>query len=559
MAPDRERPMRVIPLAAALILALALLAGPVPAKPGTTLADAQRLAREGETEDALKTLAVLVTAEPGNVAAWRLLQDLRGALDGIQAGAHPDGTPETPTLVRRGLEARRLAPKEAAAALGTLLRDEAASPLFRLDLARALAAAGRASQAESELTRYIKEHPQDPEAHVLLGNSLRSRGKKTAARGAYEKALACTPGLAEPAVALARLLRDAKKGKAARALLEDARERYPRNPTLALGLADDQLRMGEAEAAVKTLRGAIDRKLAVGAGAVHMRLSQAYRLLGKLPETEASARKALEADPDCVPALRALGFVKQKKQDYDGALAEYEKVIQLRPDWPQGYVDVGFAKTRKEDRRGARKALEKALKLDKNHLDANLKMGIYYYLGENARKAKKHLEFVLKNDAECMPANRYLGYVLLAEGNPKKAMKYFERVSDGMPEDSNAMRMVGRALLEMGKLDKAVDAFRDAIGRDGKNAFAYFDLGKGLEKQEKFEDAEAAYRKSIALDAKLTHPNLYLAELVDEVRDEPDKALEFYKRYLELGGHDEGDTVKRRIEEIEKNSAKKKK
>jgi len=228
--------MRVIPLAAAVILALAVLAGPAPAKPGTTLADAQRLTREGEVPDALETLAVLITKEPGNVAAWRLLQDLEGARDANEGGGHPAGTPKTPALVRRGLEARRLPPKEAAAALGTLLRDEAASPLFRLDLARALAAAGRASQAESELTRYIKGHPQDAEAQVLLGNSLRSRGKKKAARTAYEKALTCTPGLAEPAVALAWLLRDAKKGKAARALLEDARERYPRNPTLALGL-----------------------------------------------------------------------------------------------------------------------------------------------------------------------------------------------------------------------------------------------------------------------------------------------------------------------------------
>ena len=72
------------------------------------------------------------------------------------------------------------------------------------------------------------------------------------------------------------------------------------------------------------------------------------------------------------------------------------------------------------------------------------------------------------------------------------------------------------------------------------------------------EDAEAAYRKSIALDPKLTHPYLYLAELIDEVQDEPEKALEFYKRYLELGGDDDGDTVSRRIEEIEKSSAKKK-
>ena len=58
--------------------------------------------------------------------------------------------------------------------------------------------------------------------------------------------------------------------------------------------------------------------------------------------------------------------------------------------------------------------------------------------------------------------------------------------------------------------------------------------------------------KSIELEPSLTHPYLYLAELLDDVQGDQDAALPYYKKYLELGGRDKGGSIQKRIEQIEK-------
>ena len=127
------------------------------------------------------------------------------------------------------------------------------------------------------------------------------------------------------------------------------------------------------------------------------------------------------------------------------------------------------------------------------------------------------------------------------------------------PKDFDSLRMMGNAYLRMGKLEDAIEAYQEAIGRNGKYGFAYFDLGRALEKQERFEDAAAAYRKAVQLDKTLPHPHLYLAELLDEILDEPEEALTHYKQYLDLDGHGEGGWIKKRIEQLERDIAEKNK
>ena len=537
-------------------ICVCLLAGaPLRVASADDLADARTLARSGSFDDAIRLVAKVTKAEPANVAALRFHQDLVRAW---QPKVDPTTVipVDTPLAIKAGLEARLLDGAKAAGALETVMKAEGTSPLFQLDLARAYLAADKASQADGVLGRFLKDTPDQPEAMVLHGLTLFARGKHTGGRSCLEKALTAVPGWDAAAVPLAAAYGRAKKDEDARRVLQDALSINPRQPLLLLALADDQMRVGDAATAVRTLRSVFEtegHKLPV-----HERLAEAHRQLKAYKDAEASAVKALGLDKDSVPALRTLGFVKQKRRDWAGALEAYEQVVTLQPDDPQAHVDVGFVKVISEDRRGARRSFERALKLDKHHLDANLKMGVYAYLGDDPKRAKKHLAVVLKSDKQNVPANRYMGYVLLREGKSKNAYKHFKIVSELREKDADSVRMMGKALLAMGKLDDAVASFREAIGRDDKNAQAYFDLAKGLQDQEQWEDAEAMFRKAIALDATFTHPNLYLAELLDEYQGDAEAALPYYKRYLELGGTDKGNTIDRRVKQIERELAEKK-
>ena len=363
-------------LAGALLLLLGLFAAPALAEDGPQEDSAlavRNLAQAGQFAQAVEVARRVLKANPGDVATARLAQDL------LRDTGHPDQCASViaagaPALVKKGLTARLLPPKKAQADLADLLKQEGASELFRLDLARAWLGRERAPQAEAEVKRYLAQHPEDAEAHTLLGDCLSARGKRVAARAAYEAALDVCPGLAAPTVALARLHANAGRDKAAAKVLGTAVAAFPDNPILLLAHAEERISAGELETATLILLRSLP--LEVEQAAVHARLSEVWRMREKLPAAEASAKSALGIDPDSARALRTLAFVKQKKKDFKGALELYAKAAVLRPRWAQIHADIGFIHVLLDEGKLARKALGTALDLDKQNVKANLELGL---------------------------------------------------------------------------------------------------------------------------------------------------------------------------------------
>ena len=443
-------------------------------------------------------------------------------------------------------------PKAAASGLAKLLTTEGAPSVFRLDLARAQMAVGRPSAAQADAERYVKSQPDDAEGHLVLAQVFVMRGKDQPARLAFMKVIELSPGHPRATAGLAKLLAETEPG-AALQVLSQALGVYPNNPDLRFALADAQIREEAFEDATLTLTGILE--LPVRKSVVHTRLAEVWRMRRdyRAAATSASAALADETITDDLRAraLRTQAFTKQKLGDLSGARADFRTALKFAPDWAQLHAEFAFVLALDDDLEGAEKCVEHALSLDKKLTHAHLTYGIVLYLAGKTKKAKKELGLVLKEDKESVPANRYLGYVLLEEGKPKTALKHFQRVAEALPDDADSMRMGGRSYLAMGKVDEALESFRSAIDRDPKDGFAHFDLGKALERKEEWDEAEAAYRQAIAVEDGLTHPHLYLAELLDQVQGEPEASLEHYKRYLELGGPDEGDVVAKRIEQLE--------
>jgi len=550
--PSAVLPSAVLPsavlLAAVLLSAVLLFALPARAEEAPSFASALELARDGQLTQARVAAQAVLAGDPANADAARLLQDVllaMGKTDEARA-AIPQAAPD---LIKRGLTARLLAGAAACPELAAVVKDPGAPKRFLLDLAAAQIAAGHDAAAESSANTFVKNHADDGEGLTVLGEVLAARRKNTGARKAFEQALAQVPGLARPAAGLAALHAQAGHEKKSRAVLQDALAVHPHHPTLLRALADDQARAGEYDEAVRTLGQVLG--MPVPKADVHARLGEVHRARRDYPKAEASAKAALALEKDHPGALRTRGFVKQKRKDLVGALADYESVAKLRPTWAQIHVDIAFIHFLNDKVVPAQRAIDVALKLDKKLPDAHLKAGLILFARGKGKLAKKSLGVVLKADRENVPANRAMGYILLDEGKPKNAIKHFRVVADQNETDSASMRMIGRCLLVMGKVDDAIESFREAVSRNDKDAFAYFDLGKGLEKLEKWDDAAAAYRRAITAEATLVHPHLYLARLLDEVLDEPEESLPHYKRFLELGGDDEGGSIKKRVEALE--------
>ena len=167
------------------------------------------------------------------------------------------------------------------------------------------------------------------------------------------------------------------------------------------------------------------------------------------------------------------------------------------------------------------------------------------------KDAKRAFTAVLKKNRDLPLVHRYLAYVALAEGKAKDAINSLETAHRLDPDDAGNLRLMGRAQLDLGKVDDAIDSLSEAVDLDPDDALAHFDLGKALEQKDEYDRAESEYRRAIELEADYPFPYLYLAELMDEIRDEPEEALELYKKYLELGGKDPSEDVKQRIKQLE--------
>jgi tetratricopeptide (TPR) repeat protein len=536
--------MRVALLMTIVLLAASTLA----AAPSKELELAKLMSREGRLDEAVKAAEAAHLAAPADAETARLYQDLLREKSGESIEWSPGSA--VPEILARYLNARALEPKKAELALKALAGEDGAPPQVKLDLALAALALGKIRTAENCVKEYLAKNPDDAEGHFVQGRVRHEDGKDHAAKAALRRAVTIEPHYAEATVLLASILRAGEEGTDARKLLKEALEVYPKNPVLVAGLGEDHFTEEEWQPATASFAKAVE--LRPGRMSYRVRQAESQLKLRKYDDVIATVTGALEIDAGHAVANATIGLAYEKKKDYEKALEHYRAAVKAEPKWIRAHVDVGFVHTLMGDYKKAEEALKKALKLDKKDPQANLSLGMVYYQLERAKDAKKHFSVVLKQNSDHLLANRLMGYVVLSEGKAKDAIKYFEKVSKLDPEDPDSLRMIGRAKLSLGKVQEALDSIYDALDRDPRFAPAQFDLGKTLEADQNFDGAREAYEKAIELDASYPDPHLYLAELLDEVDNEPEKALGHYRTYLELGGDDPYGDVKERIKQLEK-------
>jgi tetratricopeptide (TPR) repeat protein len=73
----------------------------------------------------------------------------------------------------------------------------------------------------------------------------------------------------------------------------------------------------------------------------HNNLGITFRNLGRLDESEASYRRALQINPDYAQAHNNLGATLQELGRLDDAVASYRRALQIKPDYAQAHANLG--------------------------------------------------------------------------------------------------------------------------------------------------------------------------------------------------------------------------
>ncbi|MGC8840253.1 MAG: tetratricopeptide repeat protein [Candidatus Sumerlaeaceae bacterium] len=479
--------------------------------------------------------------------------------------------------------------RQAERLMTTKLSDEQTSMVARL---KAEAHFGRAQrlldsmnflEANKELEKCVSTYEPFYRAHLFLGERLlqsaytQNQGIEEVLKGLQygEKEMTELERVKYHYLAGRALYQRGAYKEAATHFVEcvRAKDKYPAYADALDRAADCFVKMGEqtvlknAQETIANLQRALE--LDPKKAQAWFLLGKLYRDLGQTEKAIDAFQKLLEIDPNFPYGNQflALSFIDAK--DYDQALEQLNEEIKKRPDNYQAYVDRAEVQIQLGNYDKADKDLETVTSKDPSRWEAFLTRARLAFVQEEYDKAKENLMRVLALKPDAIEAHIIMGKVLRAQKDYDGAKKwlnnvvsYLEQIPDLTFKYKNYLAEAQTQLAEIDLQQESprqaetrlqialehVPNYPPALARlgDVKKRLAS-DVDHALRKKF-YREAENYYLQAIDADPK--NPDFYLALAILYHKNLKDtrKAVENYKKYLELGGKDKA-TVAKWIEE----------
>lgn len=426
---------------------------------------------------------------------------------------------------------RAIAAAETAARLRP---DEAAAHRLLGDLYHQ---AGRDDEAEQSVLAALERQPDDAVAQRLLGDVYTALGQTDAAAKSYDRALALLPaspnGEATVAVQRGDALVSAGRYAEALAAYESARTADPTQTEPLRGLGNAYFWQGEVEKAAAAYQTwaemapeDYEAPLLIGlAYANSARPDQA------IPALEAASRLA-EEKAICDPApLLVLAGLYWQQNDYDRAIATYQKALAIDPANADVHYILGRTYLLQERLEEAIAALRQAVALRPDDVQSLEALGQSYL----AEAAWAEALAVYQHLAELRPqeASVYLamGDAYSRLGRLEDAAAAYQRATE-LEASANAFTLLGLMKVQLGDIDGATASYRQALALDPNHAAAHQSLGNAYQMQGNPAEAAAEYRTAIAL-AETAFLQIQLGTVLGRL-GRGDEALAALARALEL-------------------------
>lgn len=195
------------------------------------------------------------------------------------------------------------------------------SASIKLKLSEAYVRNKQYAEAKPILDEILKADPQNATALTLLGDLLMGQGSIAEAVDAYTKAWQRSP-TADVQLKLAQALAAAGRTDEAMRRYQDLLQRSPYNAQARLGYGDLLLAQGKADKALEEYQNAL-------------------RFAADVETKEKAARKIVELRPDDIAMRLRLASYLREQYKYDGAIAQYEAVLQRDPQNLEAILGLG--------------------------------------------------------------------------------------------------------------------------------------------------------------------------------------------------------------------------
>lgn len=314
-------------------------------------------------------------------------------------------------------------------------------------------------------------------------------------------------------------------------------------------LASTQMKNGDADAAIETLKPLLDAKEPDGAalamvGQAYARkgdyknaqdyyaraskaLPNSQELKTQLAMTQAATgdnsqalsnlNNVLKSGADQPRALATLTLVKLRQNDYKGALEAADKLVAAAPNLPLGYNMRGAAKLALNDGKGAEADFRAALAKDPRFTEARRNLAQLEISQNRVDEAKAELMKVVQADSKDARAMLLLAAVAQRTGNTADRLQWLNQAVT--VDNSIAPRMaLAQAYVQAGQTNRAVTTAR-ALERDYPQVPSVIEMvGMTSLAAKNPSDAESSFNRLVSLVPNDIGPRILLARTQAELK-----------------------------------------
>ncbi len=185
--------------------------------------------------------------------------------------------------------------------------------------------------------------------------------------------------------------------------------------------------------------------------------------IGKKKEAVELFEKTLQAQPNNVEALQALGETLLYLGEFERAAKVLQRALEVNPADAQTHANLGWALLKQRKNAEAVDALRTAIKLDPK--SAAYHNDLAQALTGLKREAESKQEFrrTIELDPNLWDAHYNLGNLLAMEGNLPEAVTEFREAIRIMPTQGHVHFSLGMVFYRQGKIDEAIGEFEEGI------------------------------------------------------------------------------------------------
>jgi tetratricopeptide (TPR) repeat protein len=189
-------------------------------------------------------------------------------------------------------------------------------------------------------------------------------------------------------------------------------------------------------------------------------LAQVHREAGRLDQASPLLEEALRLDPRSAEALNELGGVAMAREDYAGALQNFDQAIAAKSGLTYALLNAAQAAAKLNRLPDAERYYRRALTADPQSPEAHEGLGLTLAKRGNLQEAEQALLAAVKLRPKLSSAWNNLGVLYLQSRQDQKAINTLERGITGMPEDELLYLNLARIYVQLRRVEDARQVMR---------------------------------------------------------------------------------------------------